>query len=151
MVTAISPAKARAAAAEMHAQARLGNDPSQAKIDSRTQASVAEALRSYLTYQRQRLKPRSYTEVERHLLKHCKPLHSLPLAKVDRRAVATRISANATNNGNVTANRTRASLAAFFAWCIREGLLDSNPVIGTNQQPEKSRDRVLNRHRLCPS
>jgi hypothetical protein len=142
-VSAVSPARARETANEMHAKARLGIDPSQTKIESRTQASVSEALRTYLAHQRTHLKPRSYIEVERHLLKHCKSLHSLPLTKVDRRAVATRISATATNSGNVTANRVRASLSAFFAWCMREGLLDSNPVIGTSCQPEKSRERVL--------
>jgi integrase len=142
-VSAVSPARARETANEMHAKARLGIDPSQAKIESRTQASVSEALRTYLAHQRTHLKPRSYIEVERHLLKHCKPLHSLPLTKVDRRAVATRITATATNSGNVTANRVRASLSAFFAWCMREGLLDSNPVVGTSCQPEKSRERVL--------
>jgi integrase len=43
----------------------------------------------------------------------------------------------------VQANRVRSSLAAFFAWAIREGLADSNPVAGTNRQAERSRDRVL--------
>jgi len=142
-VSAVSPARARETANEMHAKARLGIDPNQAKIESRTQASVSEALRTYLAHQRTHLKPRSYIEVERHLLKHCKSLHSLTLAKVDRRAIAARISATATNSGNVTANRVRASLSAFFAWCMREGLLDSNPVIGTSCQPERSRERVL--------
>jgi integrase len=138
----LAPATARATAEQMHAKARLGIDPGQAKIDSRTQASVSEALRTYLAYQRTHLKPRSYVEVERHLLKKCKALHNLPLAKVDRREVAT-ILAVVAKSGNVTANRTRASLQAFFAWCIREGLLDNNPVAGTNQREEKSRDRVL--------
>ena len=142
-VAAVSPARARETANEMHAKARLGIDPDREKIESRTQASVSEALRTYLAHQCTHLKPRSYVEVERHLLKNCKSLHSLPLVKVDRRAVAIRISAIVVNSGDVTANRTRASLSAFFAWCMREGLLDSNPVIGTNQQPEKSRDRVL--------
>ena len=142
-VSAVSPVRARETANEMHAKARLGIDPSREKIESRTQASVSEALRTYLAHQRTHLKARSYTEVERHLLKNCKSLHSLPLTKVDRRAVATRISAIATNSGNVTANRVRASLAAFFAWSMREGLLDVNPVIGTNRAPEKSRERVL--------
>ena len=142
-LAALSPARARAAANDLHAKVRLGLDPATEKGERRTQASVSEALRTYLAHQRTHLKWRSYVEVERHLLKHCKPLHSLPLAKVDRRTVATRISAIVTSSGNVTANRVRASLAAFFAWSMREGLLDSNPVIGTNRQPEKSRERVL--------
>lgn len=121
MVTAISPAKARAAAAEMHAQARLGNDPSQAKIDSRTQASVEEALRNYLTYQRPRLKPRSYTEVERHLLKHCKPLNSLPLAKVDRRVLPEYPRTQPTTATSPPTGRVprwlRSSLGAYARGC----------------------------------
>ena len=44
---------------------------------------------------------------------------------------------------NVSANRMRTSLSAFFGWCMREGLLESNPALGTNRQPEKSRERVL--------
>ena len=132
-LAALSPARARAAANDLHAKVRLGLDPATEKGERRTQASVSEALHTYLAHQRTHLKWRSYVECERHLLKNCKPLHSLPLAKVDRRTVATRISAIATNSGNVTANRVRASLAAFFAWSMREGLLDSNPVIGTNR------------------
>jgi integrase len=142
-VSAVSPARARATANEMHAKARLGIDPGREKIESRTQASLSEALRTYLAHQRTHVRWRTYVEVERHLLKNCKSLHSLPLAKIGRRDIATLISAIATGSGNVTANRVRASLAAFFAWAMREGLLDNNPVIGTNRQPEKSRERVL--------
>ena len=143
--TALSLASARATAIKIHAQVRLGRDPSVEKAEARVRASetVAAALQSYLTYQRTRLRPRSYVEVERHLIKHGRPLHSLQLDKVDRRAIAAEISAAAVKSGAVTANRIRASLSAFFAWCIGEGLLDLNPVIGTNRQEEKSRTRVL--------
>jgi integrase len=38
----------------------------------------------------------------------------------------------------------RASLSALFSWAIGEGLLDSNPVVGTNKAiDETPRDRVL--------
>ena len=36
---------------------------------------------SYLTYQSGHLRRRSYTEVERHLLQYCKPLHGLQIAE----------------------------------------------------------------------
>jgi integrase len=100
-------------------------------------------LPAYLGRQRGHLRPRSYIECERHLLKNCKPLLGLPLAKIDRRTVAARISDIANTRGAVSANRARAALSAFFSWTMREGLLDSNPVIGTNRQLEKSRSRVL--------
>jgi integrase len=100
-------------------------------------------LPAYLGYQRGHLRPRSYVECERHLLKNCKPLLGLLLSKIDRRTVAARISDIANTSGAVSANRARAALSAFFSWTMREGLLDNNPVIGTNRQKETSRSRVL--------
>jgi site-specific recombinase XerD len=48
------------------------------------------------------------------------------------------------NNGPIAATRARAALSTLFAWAIREGLADQNPVIGTNRPAEpRSRDRVL--------
>lgn len=143
--TALSLAQARKTAGELHAKVRLGRDPAGEKAEGRVRAAetTAVALQTYLIHQHKHLKQRSYVEVERHLLKHCKPLHGLQLAKVDRSNVAARMGTIAAKNGAVTANRVRASLAAFFAWAIREGMLDSNPVAGTGRQPETSRERVL--------
>jgi integrase len=123
----------------------LGRDPAGEKAEGRARAAetVGPVLKIYLPQQRARLKSRSYVEVERHLLKHCRSLHGMRLTQVDRRAVASQITALATKIGPVTANRVRASLSAFFAWAIREGLAESNPVIGTSRSPERSRDRVL--------
>ena len=144
-VAALTPLRARETAGELHAMVRLGRDPAGEKTEGRARAAetVAVTVQTYLDHKRKSLRLRSYDSVERHLMKYCKSLHSLPLAKVDRRAVAARISAVAAECGEVSANRTRASLSAFFAWAMCEGLLDSNPVVGTNRQPEKSRERVL--------
>jgi integrase len=143
--TALSAVQARKTATELHAMVRLGRDPAGEKAEGRVRAAetMGAALEACLAHQRARLRPRSYVEVERHLLKHCRSLHSLQLAKIDRRDVAARLAAMATRSGAVAANRVRASLAAFFAWAIREGLTDTNPVVGTGKRPERSRDRVL--------
>lgn len=148
--TALSPAKARETASKLHAQVRLGRDPSAEKVVSRARAAetMAAVLPSFLDYQRARLKPRSMVETERNLKKNAKPLHSLQLVKIDRRTIAGRVSAVASEKGGPTANRMRATLSKFFGWAIQEGLLDSNPVIGTNQQMERSRDRVLSNDEL---
>ena len=38
----------------------------------------------------------------------------------------------------------RTSLSAFFAWCVSEGLLESNPVTGSTRPADPPvRDRVL--------
>jgi integrase len=101
-----------------------------------------EAAR-FLARQKAKLKPRSYVEVERHLVKRAKPLHGLYLAGIDRRRVAALLSQVGDLHGPIAANRLRASLSAFFAWTIREGMLDSNVVVGTNRTDEVARDRVL--------
>jgi integrase len=144
--TAVPLAQARKIAAELHAKVRLGRDPAGEKAEGRVRAAetMAAVLQTYLTHKRVSLKPGSYKGVERHLLRHCKPLHDLPLLKIDRRAVAGRISAVAAKSGFVEANRVSSSLAAFFAWCLREGLVEINPAAGGNRAPEQSRARVLN-------
>jgi integrase len=149
-VKALSAAQARATANELHAKVRLGHDPAGEQAEGRARAAetMGAVLDSYLAYQRQHLRPRSFVEVERHLRKHCRQLHGLQLAKIDRRAVAARIATIATKSGVVAANRTRASLQAFFAWCLREGLAESNPVVGTGRRPERSRERTLDNAEL---
>src|SRR5262245_34615601 len=144
-VAAISPARAREIAGELHAKIRLGHDPVADKFERRQRATetMGAALQNYLVYRQSRLKPRSMTEVRRHLMKNCRSLHGLPFAKIDRRTIAARLSGLLAERGPTTTNRCRTALSAFFAWCIREGLLDAKPVIGTNRQAEKSRERVL--------
>jgi integrase len=144
-LAALTPACARDTAGEMHAMVRLGRDPAGEKTEGRARAAetMGAVTQSYLTYQSGHLRPRSYRELERHLLRYCKPLHGLQLQKIDRRTVAARIADVAGLSGAATANRVRASLSALFAWAMRQGLLDSNPVTGTNRQPEQSRTRVL--------
>jgi site-specific recombinase XerD len=66
--------------------------------------------------------------IERHLRKHAKPLHGLRLAEIDRRTIAGVLAGVERAAGPIARNRARASLSAFFAWLIREGLLDVNPV-----------------------
>jgi integrase len=91
-----------------------------------------------------RQRPGSQLETKRHLEKHWKPLHGLPLAEVDRRLVADRLGKLARDSGPIAANRARSVLSALFAWAIKQGLADSNPVTGTDRPGEEvSRQRVL--------
>jgi integrase len=143
--TVLSPARAREMAEELYAQKRLGRDPSAERIESSRQASetMGRVLENYLAFKRGELRARSFVEIERHLLRNAAPLHSLPVNKVTRRHIAGQVSTIAAEKGAVTANRARAALSAFFAWCVREGLVDANPVIGSNRWDERARTRVL--------
>jgi integrase len=99
---------------------------------------------AFLGRQEARLRPRSLVEVTRHLRVHAKPLHRLPLAGIDRRAVAALLAEVDQKSGPSAANCVRASLSAFFSWAMREGLIDANPALGTNKAVENgARDRVL--------
>jgi integrase len=142
-----SLAMARKLAQEALDKVAEGGD-SAADKKTKAVASNAESfeavLRPYLAHQHKRLRPRSYQEVERHLSVGCGPFHKMALATIDRRAVATRLAEIEASCGPAARNRCRSSLSAFFAWCIREGIADVNPVGGTAKADEEpSRERVL--------
>jgi len=145
-ISLLDPAKARDKARDVLAAVRLGQDPASAKIESRAKAAetFGVLVNRFLARQRGRLKPRSYAETERYLLYRWKPLHGLPLAKVSRGMVASQLAGMADNAGPITADHARAALSTFFAWAIRDGLAEANPVVGTNKAADvKSRERVL--------
>jgi integrase len=144
-VTALDLGKARGIAKDMYAKVRLGGDPAGEKAHARLKAGETfEAVAAqYLQRQQGKLRQRSYDQVQRHVNLYAKPLHRLQLDKITRRDIATCISAVRTNRGLVTGNRARATLSAFFTWCMGEGLAEFNPVIGTNRSEERPRERVL--------
>jgi integrase len=139
----IKPEQARDWAAKGYARIALGHDPAAARDQAKRQAAetLGAALRLYLPAKK--LRPRSRVEIERHLLKNAAPLHPLALSKIGRRDIANCLAGITEHSGEVQANRTRASLSAFFVWAWRQGLVESNPVQATNRHAEQSRDRVL--------
>lgn len=141
----MSAAKAREQAVKFHAAVKLGRDPAGEKNIAKTLANetVDAALPRFLARQKERLRPRAYIEVERHVNSYAKRLHGLPLANVMRRDVAAVLSAIAASKSGATANRARSSLSGFFSWAIAEGLIDNNPVAWTERREEAARARVL--------
>jgi integrase len=130
----------------MHARVKLGQDPAGAKAEAvaRSSETFGSVLGIFLARQAERLRPKSYAEVERHLRVQSKALHGSPLAQIDRRAVARLLAEIGGASGPYAANRARASLMTFFSWAMREGLIDSNVVIATNKNAEgRGRERVL--------
>ena len=116
----IKAEQARAKAAELLARVKLGSDPATEKAEAQTRAgeTFTAVVRHYLIRQKARLRPRSYVNEERYLLKHFQALHSLALTRIDRRTIAARLSEIATDNGPAAADRARASLSAFFSWAM---------------------------------
>jgi integrase len=132
-----TPDTARTEARRLIGEVAQGIDP---LLEKHRAHGLGAEIDRYLERKRAQMKPRAYVEVERHLRQHAKPLHH---GEVDRRAIATLLGEIETKSGPVARNRTRASLSAFFSWCISEGLRETNPVTGTAKAPEASRERVL--------
>jgi hypothetical protein len=151
LASAITLADARKTAGELHARVRLGADPAASRKEGRIRAAdtVEATLRSYLPERKATMRPASYKCVERHLLRYAKPLHPLGLAMVTRRDVGTLLASVAAASGNVSANRTRASLSGFFAWAVARGLTEVNPILGTHVAAEQARSRVLSIEELA--
>jgi len=144
-VSAVDFEKARKTARSLYHRVQVGEDPARDAADAKVKMAetLGATIKLYLARQKGRVKPRSLVEIERHLLVHLRLLHSLPLAKIERRTIAARLSEIEQTSGKRTRNSVRATLHAMYAWSIQEGMAEFNPVTGTSRAPEKSRDRVL--------
>jgi integrase len=154
-VEALTPDQARQAAKRLLAKVHLGDDPQADKMERRQKdvQKLSAVVREYLAAKESDLvlRPRSLHEVRRYLTQnYFKPLHSMPIDRITRRDVAARLLAITRESGAPTAARARSSLSAMFVWAMGAGLVDANPVIGTNQpQLPPSRDRVLDDSELA--
>jgi integrase len=142
---ALSANEARKVAADLYAKVAGGLDPAGARHEQRARSgeTVGALLDPYLAFKAKKLRPRSLYEVTRHLRVNAKKLHPIHIAKLDRRAISACRTVIAVKRGEVTANRTMASLSAFATWCMQEGLIEANPVLKTAKYVEKTRERVM--------
>ena len=138
---------ARKNASDLEAKVRLGGDPAMNKEIARLEVDNTFAVLAdrFLEARRPSWRTRTYEESKRHLIKDAKSLHPFPITAVAQRNIANLLSEIAKEKGDVTANRVRSSLCAFFGWTIREGvrLPEGNVASYTNKREESSRDRVL--------
>lgn len=149
-VSAVPIGHARKTAERLHARVKLGQDPAGEKATTKIRAAetFGAVAQRFLAYQQARLRPRTYPEVERHLLKHSRFLHGMQLGKIERRDIATVIAAVAKETSSTTGNRVRTTLSTFFRWAIGEGLIEANPVTHTNKADEYPRNRELSPEEL---
>ena len=136
-----TPDTARRAAQEALGEVVKGKHPAFATKPAGD--TFGAALPRFLERQRLKLRPRAFEEVERHLVGHSAPLSKLRLAEIDRRTIAKHLEEIERDRGPVARNRVRSSLSAFFEWAFREGLVEVNPVQGTDKAHEAERTRVL--------
>jgi integrase len=136
---------ARKWAGQLQGKVRLGQDPAQERREgkARALATMGAVLPAYLGHKRQMLRPRPYVQVERHLTKYYAPLHRYPLTAITMVTISARCAAIAAESGATTAKNSWRSVHAFFVWCLRRGLISSNPAVGVEHRPDRKRDRVL--------
>src|SRR6516225_7738450 len=97
-----TPDTARAKALELLGTLASGADPFAQSLKGETFGAEIER---YLARRKGSLKPRSLNAVERHLRQYSTPLHKLPLADIDRRAIAVLLGQIETECGATTRNR----------------------------------------------
>jgi Arm DNA-binding domain/Phage integrase family len=151
-IESLDLAKARALAKDALARVRLGGDPAGERLERQRRVASAFVLLlpRYLERKRSELKPRSFVETNRHLAVHAKPLHHMAVESIDRRTIAILLGDIATKSGPFASNRVRASLSGFYAWLLREGIVDANPVLATNEAIEgPPRTRVISDDELA--
>ena len=142
----LDPEKARKTAREVLAKADLGQDAQAERRERQAKAAVTlgAVAQLYLKRGTATQKPKTQAERKRHLERDWKPFHARPVHDVSRRDVATRLQVIADIHGPIASNRALATLSAFYAWAIGQGLVESNPVVGTVKAgEERSRERVL--------
>jgi integrase len=149
-VNKLKPAEARQRARKALAKVDLGHDPQGEKLEAKAQAAetfgcLMELYLPQAGHTRKRpIKPRSRAEIERYLKVVWKPLHEMPVVRVDRKTIAGRLGEIAQSNGPIAANRAQDALSAMFSWAIGAGHVDQNPVLGVPKMGrEERRDRVL--------
>src|SRR5262245_48215213 len=74
----------------------------------------------------------------------------MPVDKVSRKDVASRLVAIIREHGPIVAVKARAALSTLFAWAMQAGLIEHNPVIGTIQpKNSKPRERTMSDEELA--
>jgi len=137
---------ARAIARQRFAQAELGVDPAAQRAAAlAVSITVAMAAERYLDARRDLMRPNTFKPAKRYFEVHWKPLRERSLAGIKRADVAARLQELVKAHGRTSAARARNYLSAMYAWAMREGLCEANPVIATNDPAAGilARDRIL--------
>jgi integrase len=139
--------QARAKAKKVLAAVALGEDPQADKAERRgkDRLTVRAVVDQYMGDKESDWRTQTERDNRRYLTgSYFAPLHSMAIDKVTRRDVASRIVVVKRQHGPIVAAAARAKLGAFFTWCLRQGLCETNPTIGT-ESPKRaaSRKRVL--------
>jgi integrase len=145
---AIGIAEARKRAQRLRVEAQQGVDPikekrARARERSEDARTVCDTIDEYVTLQ---LRPnlRTAAERERQLRAALAEHFKLPVSKLTKHDLQAALDRKAQSGAPFAANRVRAALMAFTAWCWRRDYIAENIGIATTQvTKERPRERVL--------
>jgi integrase len=145
---ALTLEQARLAGRKALAMVDLGEDPQADRGERRDKdkLSFRSVAVDYIKARQNEVRPVTLQHITGYLQRgdYFKTLHTMPLDRITRKDVANQLIKITELSGRPAAGQARATLSAFFAWCIKMGLTDSNPVIGTAQpRANPPRDRIL--------
>jgi integrase len=130
-----------------------GEDPQAERAERRDKdrVSLRAMVGEYLLHKEAQVGERQLIEIKRYLTgPYLKPLHAMPVDKVGRRDIASRLVVIIREHSATVASRTRAALSAFYVWAMQSGIVEANPIIGTITPKEgAARDRVLSDDELA--
>jgi integrase len=141
----LTPDQARHLAVQELAKVDLGTDVAGDRADAKVKAKrlLKSVIEQYLQARQSELRETTFKEVTRYLQKTFKRLHQMPITAIQRVDIASILREQA-NASPIVARQARSVATTFFGWCVGEGFIESNPVIGTNKfKPGEARKRVL--------
>jgi integrase len=138
---------ARTTAKKILAKVALGEDPQANRRDRRDKdrLSFRGVVEDFLAAKEREVRPRTHFQLKRYLTgPYLKAFHTMPLDRVNKRDIASRILTIAHENGPAVAREVRGALSGYYAWCMQMGLAEANPTIGTRRpKTNEPRERVL--------
>jgi integrase len=145
--------QARVSAKKVLAAVALGEDPQAEKAERRDKdrLTMRAVVDQYIADKAPDWRAQTQHGVALFLTgPYFRTLHGMAVDKIVRRDVASRLVAIKREHSAIVAAAARAKLSAFFTWCMRQGLIELNPVLGT-EQPKRppSRERVLSDDELA--
>jgi integrase len=141
----LSAGQAREAARKLLARAELGEDPQGDRTKDRAQGTLAEVVDLFIEARSAEWRARTAHNRTRYLKGSAfKPLHAMPVNKIERADVAACLLKISKASGAATARSAWGALSACFTWALGQGLAPHNPMIGaTKPPPGKPREIAL--------
>jgi integrase len=103
------------------------------KAEARHKDQFGELAKAYLEEKldpivlgKRPMRPRSYSEVKRHLEHHCRSLTHRAIKSITQEDIASLYRKISRAHGPGAASHTWSTLRAFLHWCMRQGVLETN-------------------------